>query len=135
MQKFVPLIVGIIFIGVGCFLFFRNEQLTKNCTEEIESKVVEIKEELNTDSEGIDYMYYPILEFDYKGETVQVKMNSGSSSPSHNIGDKVIILYNPNNYKEFIVKGDSSSSIFSIVFMAIGTLVAIYGVVLLFKKK
>ncbi len=134
MQKFGVLIVGIIFIAVGGFLFYQNNKLTKNCTTEVEATVIQVKEELNTDSDEVQYMYYPILEFELRGEKVQVKISNGSSTPSHNVGDKVVILYNPNNYKEFIVKGDKSSSIFSIIFMALGAIVTITGIVMLFKK-
>ena len=133
MQKFAPLIVGIIFIAVGCFLFYRNGELKRNCTKEATATVIEVKEQLNTDTDNIDYYYYPILEFSVDGKEVQVKMD-GSSTPTYSVNDKVEILYNPNNTKEFLVKGDKTGNIFSIVFVCLGAIVSCIGIYSLIKK-
>ena len=134
-QKIIALLIGIIFIGVGVFMYFKNGELQKVCTEEATATVIDIKEELNTDTDGMaDYLYYPILEFNDGNKDVQVKSSTGSSSPAYNINDKVEILFNPNNSKEYIIKGDKSSNIFSIVFACLGLLVSGYAIFTLIKK-
>ena len=133
MQKFIGIIIGVIFIAVGAFMFFKNDSLSKNCTNEASATVVDMKEELSTDDDN-SYVYYPIIEYAANGENVRVTMSSGSSTPAYNIGDKIDILYNPKKVKEFIVKGDKSSNIFSIVFMVLGVFITGYGVVIAVKK-
>lgn len=135
MQRFIGIIIGVIFLTVGGFLYIKNDNLTKNCTEETEATVVDMKRDLNTDSDGVtDYMYYPIIEYIANGNTVRVTMDSGSSTPAYNIDEKITILYNPNKQKEFIVKGDKSSNIMSIVLIVLGVFVTGYGVKMAIKK-
>ena len=135
MKKFMAVIfVGIIFLGVGGFLLYQGMSLVKKCTEESTATVVDMKQELDTDSNGMNYLYYPIIEYDADGDTIRVTMSSGSSHPAYNINDKITILYNPSKTEQFIVKGDKSSNVMAIVFMTIGALVTGYGVVIAFKK-
>lgn len=129
MKRFVVLIVGIIFLATGVFLYFRNQNLIKNCTMEAIATVVDIKQELSTDSDSINpYMYYPIIEYKAGEDTVRVTMDSGSSTPPYEINAKITILYNPNNTREYIVKDDKASGIMSIVFMVLGVALTGYGV-------
>lgn len=134
MQRFMAIIVGILFLGVGVFLYVKNENLVKNCTTEVEAIVVDMKQELSTDSDSTTYMYYPIIEYKAGEDTIRVTMDKGSSTPEYQVDEKITVLYNPKKVKEFIVKGDNSSSIFSFVFMGIGLLVTICGIVMAFKK-
>ncbi len=135
MKKFLPLLVGVIFLAVGIFMFFRNQYLVKNCTEEVVATVVNMKEDISTDDDGARYLYYPIIEYRAGREKVSVQMDSGSNPPAYSIGDTVTILYNPNKVKEFIVKGEQTTSIFSIVFMILGVCVTGYGTFILFKER
>ena len=135
MQKFLVLIIGVIFLGVGGFLYFKNQNLIKNCTVETEATVVDMKQELSTDSDTTLYMYYPIIEYTVNGNTVRLTMDSGSNTPQYSINDKITILYNPNKTKEYIIKGDQSSNIFSIVFAGLGLIITGYGIVVALKKE
>ena len=136
MKRYMVLLIGIIFLALGGFMFYRNNTLAKNCTEETQATVVDMKQEFSTDSDSTtSYIYYPIIEYSVGEDTVRVTMGSGSSTPAYSINQKITILYNPNKTKEFIVKGDQSSNIFSIVFMALGVFVTGYGVVVAIKKE
>lgn len=126
MQRFLALIIGIIFLAVAAFMYIRNTNLVKNCTEEVTATVVDMKQEF--DSESTDYMYYPIIEYKAGEDTIRVTMDNGSRVPAYDINDEITILYNPNKVREFYVKGDSTSNIFSIVFAVLGLLVTGYGV-------
>ena len=135
MKRFAVIIVGIIFLAVGIFMFVKNNTLVKNCTEETTATVVDMKEDLSADGDGTTYIYYPIIEYKVGNNPIRVTMSSGSSTPRYNVNDKITILYNPNNTKEFIVKGEMSSSIFSIVFMVLGVFVTGYGAFIALKKE
>ena len=135
MQKFLVIIFGIIFIAVGIFIYYRNSYLIKNCTIETKATVVDMKEEFSSDSDSSGYMYYPIIEYKVKEDTLKVTMNTGSSRPSYSIGEEITIFYNPNKTNEFIVKGDKTSNMFSVVFIAIGLFITGYGIKAALKKE
>lgn len=134
MKRFLLLIVGIIFIAIGVLMYIKNSNLVKNCTVETEATVEDMKQEFSTDSDGTTYMYYPIIEYKAGEDTVRVTMDRGSSTPAYDINEKITILYNPNKPKEFIVKGDKFSNIFSIVFMVLGVFTTGYGIKVALKK-
>ena len=134
MQRFLILIVGIIFIAVGGFLYWKNDYLAKNCTEEALATVVDMKQELSTDSDSAGYLYYPIIEYQVSGDTIRVVMEAGSNTPAYDIDQKITILYNPKKVKELIVKGEKSSEIISIVICSLGVLLAGYGLYVAIKK-
>ena len=134
MQKFGCLIVGIIFIGVAVFMYFKNSNLVKNCTVDAIATVVDMREDFTADSDGSGYMYYPIIEYQAGENKVEVEMSTGSSTPAYRINEKINILYNPNKTDEFIIKGDSTSNIISIVFGVLGLGLFAYGIVIVLKK-
>ncbi|MBQ8892613.1 MAG: DUF3592 domain-containing protein [Bacilli bacterium] len=134
MQRFMGIILGVLFLGIGIFLYFKTNNLVKNCTVETEAVVVGMKQEDSTDDVGTSYVYYPIIEYDADGKAIRVTMDKGSSNPTYNVGDKLTILYNPNKTNEFIVKGDMSSNIFTILLIAMGVFVTGYGIKVAVKK-
>ena len=134
MQRFLGIIVGILFLGIGIFLYIKNDNLVKNCTVETQATVVDMKQEISSDTDSTTFMYYPIIEYKVNEDTIRVTMDKASNTPKYNINETIAILYNPKKVKEFIVKGDQSSNIFSIVFMAIGVLVTGAGVKMALKK-
>lgn len=134
MQRFIVVIVGVIFLAVGGFMYFKNANLVKNCTVEAVATVVDMKQDLSTDDTTTSYIYYPIIEYTANSNTVRVTMDKGSSTPAYSINEKITILYNPNNTKQFLVKGDNSSNIFSIVFVVLGVFVTGYGIKVAIKN-
>ena len=115
-------------------MYFKNSNLVKNCTIQTDATVVDMKQELSSDDDGTSYVYYPIIEYMVDEDIVRVVMSSGSSRPAYDIDEKITILYNPNKVKEFIVEGDKTSNIFSIIFMVIGLFVTGYGIKMAVKK-
>ena len=134
MQRFIVLIVGVLFLGIGGFLYVKNNNLVKNCTVETEATVVDMKQEFSADSDSTSYLYYPIIEYKVGEDTIRVTMDKGSSTPAYDINQKITVMYNPNKVKEFYVKDEKSSMIFSIAFMVIGVLISGYGVKVALKK-
>ena len=134
MQRFIVLIVGVLFLGIGGFLYVKNNNLVKNCTVETEATVVDMKQEFSADSDSTSYLYYPIIEYKVGEDTIRVTMDKGSSTPAYDIKKKITVMYNPNKVKEFYVKDEKSSMIFSIAFMVIGVLISGYGVKVALKK-
>ena len=135
MQKYSLLIIGVIFIAVGGFLFYRSADLEKKCTEEAKATVVDMEEEMSSDDDGMSYIYYPIVEYKVGSKTVKAKMSSGSSNPKYKINDKVTILYNPDKTSEFIVKGDNTLDFFKYIFVVVGIALTGFGTYVATKKE
>ena len=135
MNKALPIFIGLIFVGFGLLFYYRNNTLIKNCTTEIMATVVNMREESETDNDGrTSYIYYPIIEYNVENEIIKTSMSSGSNSPAYSVGDRITILYNPNNPKEFIVKGDKSSELFVYIFLGIGAFITVAGIINALKK-
>ena len=128
MKRFTVLIVGIIFVFVGGFLYYKNSYLAKVCTSEVIATVVGMEERFSADEDGTKYTYYPVIEYKVGSETIKKTMSSGSNPPAYSINDTLTIYYNPNKIGEFYVKGDIMSNIFSYVFMGLGVLLTGYGI-------
>ena len=135
MKRFIPLLVGVIFLAVGTFLYFRNSYLVKNCTEEAVATVVDMREEYDSDENGMRYVYYPVIEYNVGSNTIKKSLDSGSNPPAYSINEKLTILYNPNKVEEFYIKGNIMSNIFSYVFIGLGVLVTCYGIKVAIKFK
>lgn len=136
MKKILVILVGIVIVGVGIFSLVSAKGLSKRCTVEAVGTVTEIKveESFEEDHDGVtrtSYTYYPVIEYNAGDQIVSKQSNNGSGSPNYKVNDKIDILYNPDNVEEYIIKGDKSSNIVGIVFVAVGVVVAIFG---FFKK-
>ena len=129
MKRFVVLIIGLIFLGVGIYMYFENQRLVRVCTVERVATVVEMEKEESTDSDGYSStIYYPVIEYEVNNDTQYARMRTGSSNPEYKIGDKVTILYNPDQSNEILVKGEKTLDIFTIIFLVAGLGITIYGI-------
>ena len=129
MKRLFILLFGIALIALGIYLIVHNNQLEKRCTVEVTGTVVDITREETTDSDGFtEHTYYPIIEYTANGETVSVKGNDGSNPSKYSIDDKIDLLYNPENVKEYMIKGDKSSQIAGIISIVVGVLLLGVGV-------
>ena len=131
MQKLKVILIGVIFLAVGIFMYVKGQNQTQNCTVQTVGTVVEITEEMSTDSDGdITYTYYPVIKYTADDKTVRKQYSTGSSNYSkYSINDKIDILYNPSNVEEYIIKGDNSSNIFGIIFGVVGILILLIGII------
>ena len=136
LKNVLPFIMGIVFIAVGVFSFINQNRLNNVCTEQVVGTVVEIIQESSYDSESntTSYTYYPVVEYTAGSERVTERGSVGSNPSKYKVGDNVDILYNPSNISEFIISGDSTSMILSIVFAVAGVVLLIAGVVTFIRK-
>lgn len=145
MKKILVVIIGLLFVGIGIFILVNGNEKNKRCTEETVGTVVEIKEEKSRDDDGgYKYTYYPIIRYQAGDRTITKQSSTSKSSSSsfsiggigfsssnstYNVNDSIEILYNPNNVEEFIIKGDKSYNFIGIVFIFLGGLASILGII------
>lgn len=81
------------------FLSAASAILKINREERAPGRVVEIierREYVNEQDRVVQDYYYPVVEFvSGDGRFHSVQMTEGSSAPSHEVGDEVTVLYNP----------------------------------------
>lgn len=133
LKKFIPTIIGVVLIGVGVYSYFRAGELTRACTEKAVATVVDMREDIDTSSEGMRYMYYPIVNYEANGQTVEKELGSGSNTPAYHINDKIDILYNPSKVDEFIVAGENQNVTW-IIFGGLGIVFLGVGIYMIVKK-
>lgn len=127
------LLVGIAFIFVGILIMKQGDSLKKRCTEKAIGTVVEIISERESISDDYtDRIYYPVIEYQVGERTISQKSRSGQNTRKYDVGQQVVIYYNPNNVEEYFIKGDSSSQFIGIVFIVIGSVVAVSVVIFVF---
>jgi hypothetical protein len=126
-NKIIIFLVGLLFLGVAVFMYYRGNALSKRCTKEVTATVIEVIEKINSDSDGVSYLYYPKFEYNVRGEKI-IKEGSDGSFPSKYVeNQKVQLLYNPDKPTEFVVKGEKESLIIPIVFGVLGILMLVGG--------
>lgn len=140
-KKLFVILIGILSIAVGAFLLIRGNDMAKRCTTGTTGTVVEIIEEKEENREAEDsgatvydtYIctYYPVIEYKAGDKTISQKYYTGYGNENkYKVGDKVDILYDPNKTEDYLIKGDEkTSSIIGIVFIVVGVLVTLIGLI------
>jgi hypothetical protein len=90
---------------------------------------------VNEQDRVVEEFYYPVVQFVASdGKRRNVKMNEGSSSPSYEVGDEVVVLYEPEHPLDARIKSFGSAAgmwILPVItgIIGIGFLVAVLAVV------
>jgi len=138
-----------LFIALGVWFIHNANELIKRCTLKIIGQVIDYNKEQRYDNDSgrghYYYVYKPIVKCYIDGNEIIKELTSGQCSsnseyPSEicQIGKKVEIFFNPDNYDEFYTAGDKSLKSIGIVFVCIGIfamlfIVAFFGIPLLFN--
>ena len=133
MNRFLPLIVGIVFVGVGIFLYTHGAHLKKVCTSSNQATVVDFEQDIDNESNSITY--YPIVEYEVNGKKYNSRYSTGDTTHKYSVGQKITILYNPDNPNEYYIEGDNSDNIGAYICIGVGGLVTILGIYTLIKKQ
>lgn len=91
-----------------------NNIVKINREEDAAGRVVEMildRSYINQEDRVVQEIYHPVVQFVASdGKRRSVKMAEGSSSPSHEVGDEVIVLYEPEHPLDARIKSFSSSA-------------------------
>lgn len=118
----------------------KHKSLVSNCTEKTIGEVVRIerREETSTETdedgqtrEVINISYYPVFEYIAYESSIQQVSSTGTGRPRFSQGQKVTIMYNPADTKQFYVLEDKAAKNFGIYFMVFGLVVVLIGIILL----
>jgi Protein of unknown function (DUF3592) len=115
MKSILFVAAAIIFFLVGFAFYLKRKRLQKNGI-----RVQGVIKELIGSGDSI----YPVIEFKtILGESIIMKYNV-SKSPGAKVGDRVEMLYNPNNPNSFIIDGKAEKWL-PVIFMGFSIVVLI----------
>jgi Protein of unknown function (DUF3592) len=99
-------------------------------------EIIERREYVNEQDRVVQEYYYPVVEFTASdGRRRSVQMTEGSSAPSHEVGEEVTVLYNPDRPIEARIRSFGSSALLWILPGITGVLgLAFLGAVLVVRK-
>lgn len=101
--------VALMIIFGGIYLQ-KSIHLTKVCTQETESTIVEITTRKESEGHLYTTYYYPVLSYTVDGKEYKGEGDKSRNSSEYGIGDIVSIRYNPENPKEFYMIGANGSN-------------------------
>ena len=82
--------------------------------ESVPGTVVDVVEQRYEDPEtdNVSYYYVPVVEFKPRdGQRMRVQLTEGSNPPSHEVGDEVTILYEPENPSDARIQSWGSTAL------------------------
>jgi len=135
------LAAGIAFISVGFFFHRRQKNLEGSCTSQTEGTVIRLDRQERTYTETDDdgntrerkgVTYHPVFSYGVGGRKIEKTATAGSGRPEFTEGQKVTVMYDPQNFGKYYVKEDKTGSRFGIYFMIFGAIVFIFGIVAMF---
>lgn len=121
-------VFGLILLIAGILmLVFRNKKKDR-CTVQSTAKLCDVKVKQEKDDEPV--VYCPIYEYEYEGKEYKAE-DSKEYKKMPKKGKKITIYINPEKPKEYFVKS-FAKTMTSIVFIALGAILAVMAVVLYF---
>lgn len=123
------LFIGVIFvcIALGMFQFRANKKQV--CTQPVQAVVVDMiyeSERFVTDSYR-SVTWYPVYKYYVGGNYIQVRSRIGGMKDAFEIGQKVTLMVNPENFQEFYNENDQTDLIWKI-FLVIGFVLIVFAI-------
>ena len=122
-------LIGIIFSIIGIVMLKNRKNKEIKCTSKVYGKVKDIVRHQSYDSDGgYSYSWHPVFEYNI-GELKFIKESSyGSSQSKYAIGQNVEIFYNPEDYNEYYVAGDTLPKTLGTIFTVVGIIAIIISI-------
>lgn len=127
-------IIGLLLLWKGISLIIENNKLQNRCTEETVANIYLKKENVNFLSvyHPSTYVFHNVIEYKAGDQVIMSENIDVNDTSTYKLFDSINILYNPNNYYEYVIKDDISKIItesiyifFSLTFLIIGILFTI----------
>jgi uncharacterized membrane protein YgdD (TMEM256/DUF423 family) len=85
---------------IGAYYTYTNQKEFLATATYAEGTVIDFRESESTSDGHTSYTYAPIIKFNVNNTPITFIDSMGSSDPSEQVGDKVDVLYNPNDYDD-----------------------------------
>lgn len=98
------LLIGAVLLLLGLVLFFSARKFRDKGVK-TQATVIDNIPSRSTDDHGTSQLYTPLLEYSIGGKTFTYTPNSRSNPPAYDIGEKVPIVYRPDNHHDVRIVG------------------------------
>jgi hypothetical protein len=115
------ILVGAIFLIIGIAMFNNRKKKERNCILMTHGKVTDMvrRKSYNRDGE-YTLSWYPVIEYNV-GELKFTKESPyGSYQPKYTIGQDIEVYYNPEDYDEYYIAGDSLPKTLATILTVVG---------------
>ena len=124
----VVIFVGMVFLIVGIIRQVSYSILQRDCVAPTYGTVTDIYERVNGTDKDETVIYYPVYEYVAGDQVYTSQSDVGSNIIRYDIGQQVPVMYDPNNPERYYIVGDKVNERFGIIFICIGGVLAILGV-------
>ena len=113
--------VGIIFLIIGLVMLNNRKKKEINCTSVTYGKVTDIVKHRRYDNDGgYSSSWHPVLEYSI-GDLKFIKESPyGSFQSKYAIGQNIEVYYNPEDYNEYYIAGDTLPKTLATIFTIVG---------------
>ncbi len=122
-------IVGLIFILVTLINIIKRAIKTKRCTAQTSAVITAIKGKVSRKDNIVSREYIPTISYSVNGEQYSRDFTKAYVADTYHVGQSVEIMYNPNKPTDINKMGSSNKA--DLVFLIIGVVIIIVGIVML----
>ena len=127
------ILFGLLFVGIGCFVWWSNAELKRACTAQVDGFVKSVSHEVvyNSKSKRNENEYRATFAYSVEGVEYVDRSIFVTSTPKFSEGDGVTIFYNPADPQQFYVLEEADGtmvkiSLFIITFGVAFVLIGFY---------
>jgi len=121
-------------ISIGAFFSFSSTKAFIASADRAQGKVVSLERRVSTDSDGgQSTSYYPVVEYQLStGKKIVFTSSSGSSPASFRVGEKVEVLYDPQDPNQAKINAFFSKWGATLILSFMGAIFSLVGGIILF---
>lgn len=122
------ILIGVIFFIIGIAMLKSRKRKEIECTSKTYGKVTDVVRHQSHDSDGrYSSSWHPVFEYNI-GELKFIKESLyGRSQSKYAIGQEVEVYYNPEDYNDFYIAGETLPRTIGTIFTIVGIVAIIIG--------
>jgi len=140
-MRYVFLLLGLLFVGAGSFVFWDDYRQGRECTERVVATVSNVEREIESTprrkgkKSREHYSYTPVLKYKVNGVVYDEKARISDTSPTtFPVGASVPIMCDPDNPSYFYLEEHRAANT-ALIFIAIGVGLIGVGLILVTRPR
>jgi len=114
------LLVGLAFFAAGIAMLVKQLRKRNNNTASVMAEVWGYHVEVRNRSDGRETVYYPVFRYYANGKWYENRGDVGRGRETYSRGEKLEIRYDPQNPDSFLIAGENTALILSVVAILLG---------------
>ena len=113
-------LIGAIFLAIGLGMGRSWRRREERLRASADATVVEVVRHTHHSSDGNSTSWNPLVEFDYEGRRIALEAQDSVSRKKYYEGQRVRILYDPDDPATFRIEGESGTRVIHVIFTVVG---------------